>query len=173
MNKFSEADYVSRIDPFSLSAEQLSADQRAFLKSLNDKLGEIEQGIKQEASHLIAAGNQKVADLFDWVEDFEVECFITFYLNENDPDFSDDRDNVLQQLWEYVTHQDWRHGIADGNNHNVFKRLNLVHPMENEHHCWLYHCLYDHTDLGWANVADKIRMPCCWQAQCIKKRDFG
>ncbi len=149
MSRFPEEDYVSRIDQFSISAEQLSTDQKAFLKSLNDKLAEIEQGIKQEVSHLIATGHQKVADPSDWVEDFEIECSITFYLNKNDPDFRDDRDNVLQQLRECDKHQDWQHGIADGNNHNEFKRLYLVHPMENEQHCWLYHCLYDHTDLGW------------------------
>ena len=49
-------------------------------------------------------------------------------------------------------------GIDDGINHNIFQGMD-GHPMQGEFHCWLYHCLYDHTDL-WFN--DMLRIGHIW-----------
>lgn len=40
--------------------------------------------------------------------------------------------------------------IGDGINHNARNPEN--NPMKGEHHCWLYHCLYDHTSLSWEEI---------------------
>ena len=37
-------------------------------------------------------------------------------------------------------------GIDDGIDHNEFQHMD-GHTMQGEFHCWLYHFLYDHTDL--------------------------
>ncbi|MGE0739512.1 hypothetical protein [Sulfurimonas sp.] len=39
--------------------------------------------------------------------------------------------------------------------HERLKKLNkgLRAEMLGEHHCWLYHCIYDHTILSWEEIA--------------------
>lgn len=36
-------------------------------------------------------------------------------------------------------------------NQNEFENW-PTHEMSSEWHCWFYHCLYDHTDLGWDEI---------------------
>jgi hypothetical protein len=157
MSRISEEHYVNRIDEFAIVAEDLSEDEKAFLFNLNNKLIDVEVAIKNEVTKLIKIANSKVSDTKDWVDDYEIKCYITFILDENDPDYKEDDDNILHQLWEHCPHQDWHWGLGDNNNHNEFQHWD--HPMKNEHHCWLYYSLYDQSDLGWSNI---LRIGSIW-----------
>ena len=142
-----ENDHVHYVAP--RAAEELSNEQRIFLTNLNAKLSKVEAEIKAEVVKLMAFANAKVADTADYIDDYEIDCCITFILDQNDPTYSDEDDNILVTLHhgskssKYV----WS---EDGINHNEFAGWN--HVMSHEQHCWLYHCLYDHTDLGWSNM---------------------
>ena len=133
--------------------DDLSQTQREFLMKLNKTLIKLEKQIQAELNRLHILGKQRVEDHSDWVEDFEIEAYINFILNESDPEFDEDLDNILVQLRESRPDEKRVKPPYLGNeqiNHNTFQHWE--HPMSNEYHCWLYHCLYDHTDLGWSNI---------------------
>ena len=148
---YPENKYVHYMDRWSIYPEDLSDKQKIFLFKLNSQLSEIEKNIKNEVMELMEIANKKISDRNEWFDDYEIDCYITFILKDDDPYFKDDDDNVLVQLWEFgKTSGSWSRGIGDNNNHNEFQHWN--HPMCREHHCWLYHCLYDHTGMGWVNI---------------------
>ena len=139
----------------------LSSDQRQYLQRLNDRLTVIEQQVTREALALFAQLDARVQDPQDWLSDYEIELEVRFWLREDDPAYQEDDDNILATLKEHLKLQ--RHlpepfGIDDGINHNIFQGMD-GHPMQGEFHCWLYHCLYDHTDL-WFN--DMLRIGHIW-----------
>ena len=130
----------------------LSSDQRQYLQQLNARCMTIERQVTQEALALFAQLDARVQDPQDWLSDYEIELEVRFWLREDDPAYQEDYDNILATRREDLKLQ--RHlpeplGIDDGINHNVFQGMD-GHPMQGEFHCWLYHCLYDHTDL-WFN----------------------
>lgn len=134
-----------------LKIEDLSPEQRQFLKNLNSKLAEIELGIKKECQVLNTELERKLNDPNDWLEDYEIECNVQFILKETDLDYDEDNDNILVELTDYMKHENWSWGMGDGNNHNDMEGWENC-PMSHEHHCSMYHALYDHTGLGWVNM---------------------
>ena len=151
------SDYVRLENWNKLRAEDLSTGQRQFLAQLNNKLADIETGIKKECRGLIDQLEKRINDPNDWLDDYEIDVVITFILKGDDPEYSDRSDNILVELDESVKGEIWEYGIGDGKNHSEYQHWD--HPMKDEHHCWLYHCLYDHTDLGWINV---LRIGSIW-----------
>lgn len=165
--------YVRYEDRHKLAAEDLSAEQRQFLVNLNSKLTEIEKDIKVEAQALIDQLDKRVKDTNDWLEDYEIECNMTFHLKEDDPGYDEDSDNILVELIVTVGfgslksgRREW--GIADGNDHNTLHGL-VKCSMVDEYHCYLYHSLYDHTDLGWINM---LRIGMIWVDIKIQYQKF-
>ncbi len=151
-------EYVRYIDRWEIEPEQLSDEQNTFLFKFNRQLSNIEKEIKNEATKLVNVSEDKISDPSEWIDDYEIECFITFILKKEDQYFNEYDDNILVQLWEDCKHKDWKWGIGDNNNHNDFQHW-ARHPMRKEQHCWLYHSLYDHTDLGWVNI---LRIGSVW-----------
>ena len=155
MSKVERDDYVRYEDKNKLKAEDLSTEQRQFLVQLNEKLVDIEKGIKKECQSLIEELEKRITDPVDWLEDYEIDCDVSFHLKEDDPDYSERSDNILAQLSQPFKSEFENCGIADGVNYNEL----WDHPMKDEHHCWLYHELYDHAGLGWVNV---LRIGSIW-----------
>ena len=151
-----ESEYVPCLDRHLLTSEDLSPMQIEFLRSLNARLTELEDQIKKECLDYVAKGDKRVSDSDDWVEDYEIEYHVSFYLSEDDPVYDDDRDNVLVQFSESGKHERWDHGVGDGKDHRL-QGWNL-HPVA-EPHCWLYYYLYDCTHLGWINI---LRIGTIW-----------
>lgn len=123
------------------------------MRSLNKHIALFERNILKEAISLDAHLQKRVADLEDWLVDYEMEASITFYLKESDPTYNKEADNIL------IVHKEYLKGISDENikdawrwsrNHNDFFAWN--HPMQGEHHCWWFHHLYDHTHLKWEDL---------------------
>jgi len=150
-SSLSNNNYVHYVE--SIAPDQLSNNQRKFLTNLNTKLSKIEVRIKEEVTKLITFGNAKVTDPNDYIDDFELSYYLTFILDENDPAYNDDDDNILVELRKHSK----RVWSESNKNHNEFAGWH--HPMSHEHHCWLYHCLYDHTELDWSNM---LRIGSIW-----------
>jgi hypothetical protein len=138
-----------------------SPEQWQYLQHLNARLAVIERQVKRETLSLITTLEARVHDPDDWLRDYEIELEVSFWLREDDPAYQEDDDNILVTLHEYLTilrHRAQDFGIDDGRNHNVFQ-WGDEHPMQGEFHCWLYHCLYDHTDLWFE---DMLRIGHIW-----------
>ncbi|WP_019935812.1 hypothetical protein [Oceanimonas smirnovii] len=150
----SRDEYVQYIEEWSIEPEQFSEEQKKFLFKLNTQLSDIEKEIGSEVARLRKDCQKKLNNPNDWVNDYELECVVTFVLSNEDQYFSDEDDNIIVELCASGKHMGkhkreiWN--IADNVNHNKFQLYD--HPLKHEHHCWLYYCLYDRTELGWANI---------------------
>ena len=132
----------------------MTREQRLFLVNLNKRLSDIEQQLKKEALAIITTMNKRLEDAADWINDFEIECTVEFYLNENDPAYSDDEDNILAEFTEgisllrYADHS----LLASTENWNDCSIPDMDHPEQREHHGWFYHQLYDHAKISWDDI---------------------
>ena len=72
----------------------MTREQRLFLVNLNNRLSEIEKQLKKETLEIITMMNKRLEDDADWINDYEIECTVEFYLNEDDPAYSEDDDNI-------------------------------------------------------------------------------
>ena len=143
-----------------MSYADLSTDQQQVLHRLQDRLTRIEQQVGCEARALIAQLDGKVQNPDDWVRDYELELVVNFCLRADDLAYQEDDDNVLATIrtsLKWLTKPEYK-GLADGRNHNTFP-WPAGHPLQGAFHCWLYHTLYDHTDLRWA---DLLRIGSLW-----------
>ena len=140
---------------------EMNREQRLFLVNLNNRLSEIEQQLKKEALEVIDTMDKRLEDGSDWIDDYEIECTVEFYLNENDPAYSDDEDNLQAEFTEgvgllrYADHS----LLASDENWNDRSIPDLDNPEQREHHGWFYHQLYDHAKLSWD---DMLRIGDIW-----------
>ena len=130
---------------------KMNREQRMFLVNLNNRLSEIEQQIKKETLTIFAMMDKRIADNADWINGYDIRCTVAFYLNENDPAYSNDKDNILAEFAAGV-------GLADDeyqsleNNWNHLNIPDLDNPNQLERHSWFYHHLYHHTKISWKNI---------------------
>jgi hypothetical protein len=130
----------------------LSPDQRQYLQQINDRLIVIERHAKREALTLIAQLEARIQDPQDWLCDYEIELEVSFYPREDDPAYQDDEDNILATTWDSLKGiGTGEHPIASRYNWNEFQCMD-GDPQQQEHHCWLYHHLYDHSGLRWEDL---------------------
>lgn len=148
-------EYAPLLPERALSVTDMTPEQRVRLEKLNHQLIKIEKNIVSEALPQIKILQARVNDPDDWLQDYECDCKLRFSLRHDDASYDEeDSENVIVDLREYLKvledkEEHW--GMADGNNHNEFEHWE-THPMHSEFHCWLFHCLYDHTHIGWANI---------------------
>jgi len=117
------------------------------LKEINTELTAIEKNIMNTAIRLDTNLQQELSMNLEEMIDYELEATIGCYVG----------DNLLCTLRELLKrcsiknkHNLW--GLADGNNHNEFEHREN-HPMKDDQHCWLFHCLYDHENMSWEEIA--------------------
>jgi hypothetical protein len=140
------------LEQFYKGADDLSADERAFLCRLNEKLMELERQVKAEILRLLEVGAAREKETALCNQGCNVECEVLFMLRETDPAWDEEQDNILAKLLScYHADKQWEFGIADGINHNEFEHR-AGHPMKDEFHGWWYHELYHHTDLSWGDL---------------------
>jgi hypothetical protein len=133
---------------------EMTREQRLFLVDLNNRLSEIEQRLKKEALEIINSVNKRIEDDADWINDYEIECTVEFYLREDDPAYSDDEDNILAEFTEGISILRYaaRSLLASDRNWNDTGITDMDNPDRREHHCWFYHQLYDHAKISWDDV---------------------
>jgi lysyl-tRNA synthetase class I len=131
------------------------------LQEFNKRLHTTQEKILREAIKLDDELIKRVEDADDLLDDYEMELEIAFYLKEDDPSYEEDEDNILETLNEYlkgISQTDIKTDHRWSANHNEFIH-HKNHPMKDDFHCWLYHCLYDHTDLKWEDI---LRIGTIW-----------
>ena len=132
---------------------------------------ELESEFETESRKLKTIGDKRINDPEDWVEDYNIDSFITFILDENDPAYNEEDDNVLVQIRE-TGYTSWENpgDFTTNSDVNFSEYANMEgHPMQNEHHCWLFHDLYDHHDLDWRNI---LRIGHIHLDSCINFQDW-
>ncbi len=147
-------EYAPLRDPLETHAENLTPEQLVRLRRLNSRLMTIEQQLAKEIQPQLDALNTRLASSSDWLHDYECEGEVTFSIGEADPDYdADHSENWLVKLPLYFskTKNVEQVLMIDGSNWNEFRNRD-GHPMQSERHCYLYHCLYDHTNIGWSNI---------------------
>lgn len=126
-----------------------SPEKTQIYREINARLWEIEKQLRKDIEQYCRQCQSMIDD--GSIDDYEMGCSICFYLDENDPDFIESDDNILANLkfdakLEVHFQEDWR--LGDGENRNEFQNID-DHPLQDEHHCLLFHQLYDHTGIDW------------------------
>jgi len=83
-------------------AEDLTREQRDTLVQLNLTLARTELSIKKQGQQLRVECQHKIADKSNFISDYELDVIITFWLKESDPDFDEERDNIVAVLNESI-----------------------------------------------------------------------
>ena len=149
-------EYVPLFPRAALPDADLTESHLVKLRALNARLTDIEVQLVREVQPQVKALQARVDDPEDWLQDFECEISLRFSVGSDDPYYDEeDSENVLlTREHSYSTiHAHYNDRVVDGINWNMYERCDCNwHPMHEEVHCWLYHDLYDHADIGWANL---------------------
>jgi len=139
----------------------MSREQRLFLIDLNNRLFEIEKQLKKETLEIIERMNKRVEDANDWINDYEIDCTVDFYLRDDDPEYDDNDDNIIASFTEELGMLKYADQslLASEENWNDFGLEEIDNPGNKEHHHWFYHQLYDHTKIKWE---DMLRIGDIW-----------
>lgn len=122
------------------------------LRKFNTRLFNLEKKMIDEAIKIDTQLIKRLKDNDDPLDDYEIEGEISFFikglldpiatLNESFKDISNEKERYN---WRYLYRV----------NHNEFFGMNFKkHPMYNDYHCWLFHCLYDHEHISWDKILD-------------------
>jgi hypothetical protein len=138
------------LQPHTAYAE-LNPEERNWLMALNAQLKQIEKQYLPIMKAKENAIRARIADPDDWMQDFNLELVITFYLRKDDHEYEEWDDNILMQIMECCFDADepdweWGFGATETN------YAESPEGFEGEHHCWLYHQLYDHVSLDWRDL---------------------
>ena len=146
---------------------KFTKEQRQKLNSINERLYDLECRVVPRAKQI----NISVKDIKEaW--DHECSLLLSFY----------SKDKLLMRYGQLMNHID---DYFYAENQNEFRNW-PTHEMFGEWHCWFYHCLYDHTDLGWDEILaiDRIEGKLCsWydytpidlyleKLECSKKEEY-
>ena len=118
---------------------QFTKEQRRKLNSINERLYDLERRVVPRAKQIdLCAKDIKEA------YDHFCELLLSFY----------SKDELLMRYGQFMNHID---DYFYTENQNEFRNW-PTHEMSGEWHCWFYHCLYDHTSLGWDEILTIDRM---------------
>lgn len=130
-----------------------SKTQKEKLLKLNLRLQNLQEKIIKEAVKLDIELSKRVADETDILDDYEIDLKIHFILREDNENYKEDDDNFVTEINEYLKGISIKRSIYpwDDSNHNEFNAWEN-HIMKDDYHCWLFHSLYDHSDLNWEDI---------------------
>ncbi|MEQ1667897.1 MAG: hypothetical protein ABL868_05525 [Sulfuriferula sp.] len=131
--------------------QSLNETEHSQLQALNKHLTLLENQYLPILKTKYTKLQERVKNHDDWIQDFNLEFVITFYLQKSDNEYEEDDDNILMELHENVfdcihTDQEWGFGITNINH------CDCPAYFVGEWHCYLYHCLYDHCGLDWLDL---------------------
>src|SRR5450631_4466019 len=72
---------------------ELNADEKSWLLTLNESLGQLEDKFLPILDAKFKELQARVDDPSDWMNEFNLEYVITFYLREDDPEYEGEDDN--------------------------------------------------------------------------------
>jgi hypothetical protein len=117
------------------------------LQIANNRLKKLQDKLLCEAIKLDKELLKRVADKNDFLFDYEIEIEISFYLKENEENIFSTIEEYLKNISLNKDKDIWKWS----ENHNEFFGR-TDHFMKNEYHCWWFHCLYDHNNLGFEEI---------------------
>jgi len=115
---------------------EMTIEQRQVLNTLNYRLLNIEKSIYEKYEQIKKKHTGE-----------DLTCEIDFVLSENDPEWTDEDDNIMASL---VHHQNDEYDQSA--NWNDCPHLIKDENGKPEHLCWLFHELYDHSGLVWEDL---------------------
>lgn len=132
--------------------DSLNSDEKSWLRLLNDQLRQLEEKYSPIIDAKVCELQERVADTSGWMMDFNLDFVLTYYLREDDPEYEESDDNILMVFDELFSIRNDRLDHEWG-----FGRTNVNHAeskqsFEGEHHCYIYHQLYDHCYLDWRDL---------------------
>lgn len=139
-----------------MSHLHLTQEDLQKLKNFNMRLKRLQDILIDEARRFDTLLKQRVADVDDLLDDYEIELLVYFCLQEDDPTYDENEDNIITTIDEYLKNistelqkDSWRWNA----NHNDFRGKHFsTHPMLDEYHCWWFHCLYDHNNISYQDM---------------------
>lgn len=147
-------EYVPLLPKTTLPDDDLTEIHLGKLRALNARLTDIEEQLVREVQPQVEALQARVDDPEDWLQDFECEISLRFSVSADDPDYDeeDSENALLTREHSYDTiHAHYNDRVVDGINWNMYEKRDGC-AMRDDTHCWLFHDLYDHADIGWANL---------------------
>jgi hypothetical protein len=129
----------------------LNEAERSQLQALNKHLTLLEDQYLPVLNTKGMELQERVKNHDDWMQDFNLEFVITFYLQEADFEYEDDDDNILMELHQTTfdynhPNRKWGFGLTNNN------YCDCPAYFKGEWHCYLYHHLYDHCGLNWLDL---------------------
>ena len=123
---------------------EMTSEQREILNLLNSRLLKVEKST-----------HKRFAKFCNEYPGHCLSCKIYLILNENDQEWTGADDNIMAVL-NHHNHEEYDPSA----NWNDCTHLIKDEKGKPEHHCWLYHELYDHTGLTWEDLlrVGKIRV---------------
>lgn len=123
---------------------EFTTDEINQLVCFNQRLSNLEAYLcdlgAKESGHLKAC----VADPNDPLDDYEIDATLYYILDENDPTFDEDDDNILTQREISIKCSNRKYGLGDGQDHRMPCRL-FPGALNEVPHCWLFYDLYEHS----------------------------
>lgn len=155
-------EYVPLRPTRALPFEELTEVHMEKLSVLSARMTKIEEQLVRELFPQVQALQARVDDPEDWLQDFECDITLRFYVGADDPDYDEENsDNVLitREHGFDLIHDLYNSRVVEGINWNMYEQRDGC-SMRDEIHCWLFHDLYDHTHIGWANLLriDNVRI---------------
>jgi hypothetical protein len=122
---------------------EMTDEQQEKLQSLNKRLLDVEKSLYEKCEQIRKDHSEG-----------ELSCGIDFLLQENDPEWSDEDDNIMASIDHAIDEYDPN---ASWNDAPHLIREKDGQPL---HLCWLFHELYDHLGLAWEDLlrVGKIRV---------------
>jgi len=142
--------------------ESLNESEKAWLRAFNESLRQLENKFYPIMAAKHKELQARIADPADWLAEFNLDCLITFYLREDDPEYEKDDDNILMEIEVMYLEQnlpgrdpdrDWGFGATH------VDHAESCQDFPSESHCYLYHQLYDHCYMDWR---DLFRIECLY-----------
>ena len=129
-------------------ASDLTSEEIDQFRTLNRFLKAYEHKIVHEVESLYSYATKKTEESSEWIDSYEgIEIKVYFFLKENDEAWDEYDDNIVVTLTDYILGAPSTL-LGAGEDHTLVN----VAPDFGETHCWLFHALYDHTELGWDDM---------------------
>lgn len=152
--------------------DQFTVSEVERLMTLNRRLGEIESLIRDTAHELWPGLIDKIRNPDDPMGDFEIDTKTYFILRDDDPEASEDSDNILTTRDDSISYPEtFDEDLVDfRESHN-----STIAQLAAEPHCYLFHDLYDHSyGMEKPNVPlrDCLRIGAVWIDVIIRQQYY-
>ncbi len=145
--------------PGHMPCDDLSPANIAFLDALNTRLARVETCLDTHGRWFDNAYTRAPCTTPSLEDYWDIETRLDFLLAPEDPMFHTGGQNILHTTehtagsTRFGDYDTILPNDEDNDNWNEYQHWK-THPLRHQHHCWLFHDLYDHSfpRLGWQNI---------------------